>query len=69
MPCLCEVYPAICLTTEKKHGRTSVRMAARTSQADTVQYKKNEQYHTLKKTVTQSSTMSQNNKEHRIHNF
>jgi hypothetical protein len=41
MPRLCELYPGICLTTEKKHGKTSVMVAARTSQADTVQYKKN----------------------------
>jgi hypothetical protein len=33
----------------KKHGKTSVRVAARTSQADTVQYKKSEQYNTQKK--------------------
>jgi hypothetical protein len=33
----------------KKHGKASVRVAARTSQADTVRYKKNEQYNTQKK--------------------
>jgi hypothetical protein len=33
----------------KKHGKPAVRVAARTSQADTVQYKKNEQYNTQKK--------------------
>jgi hypothetical protein len=33
----------------KKHGKTSVRVAARTTQADTVKYKKNEQYNTQKK--------------------
>jgi hypothetical protein len=33
----------------KKHGKTSVRVAARTLQADTVQYKNNEQYNTQKK--------------------
>jgi hypothetical protein len=33
----------------KKHGKPSVRIAARTSQADTVQYKKNEQYNTQNK--------------------
>jgi hypothetical protein len=32
----------------KKHGKPSVRVAARTSQADTVQYKNNEQYNTQK---------------------
>jgi len=26
-PLLCELYPGICLTTEKKHGETSVRVA------------------------------------------
>jgi hypothetical protein len=31
------------------HGKTSVRVAARTSQADTVQYKNNEHYNTQKK--------------------
>jgi hypothetical protein len=35
----------------KKHGKTSVRVAARASQADTVQYKKNEQYNTQKKNI------------------
>jgi hypothetical protein len=33
----------------KKEGKTSVRVAVRTSQADTVKYKKNEQYNTHKK--------------------
>jgi hypothetical protein len=33
----------------KKHGKTSVRVATCTSQADTVQYKSNEQYNTQKK--------------------
>jgi hypothetical protein len=33
----------------KKHVKTSVMVAARTSQADTVQYKNNEQYNTQKK--------------------
>jgi hypothetical protein len=37
------------LQLRKKHGKTSVRVAARTSQADTVPYKKNEQYNTHKK--------------------
>jgi hypothetical protein len=49
VPRLCELYPGICLTTEERHGKTSVRAAARTSQADTVQYNKNEQYNTQKK--------------------
>jgi hypothetical protein len=31
------------------YGKTSVRVAAHTSQADTVQYKNNEQYNTQKK--------------------
>jgi hypothetical protein len=31
------------------HGKTSVRVATLTSQADAVQYKKNEQYNTQKK--------------------
>jgi hypothetical protein len=41
--------------------------ALQTSQADTAQYKNNEQYNTPKK-VTKSITISQNSKEHRIHN-
>ena len=27
MPHLCKLYPDICLTTEEKHGKTSVRVA------------------------------------------
>jgi hypothetical protein len=49
VPCLCELYPGICLTSEEKNGKTSVMVAARTSQADTAQYKNNEQYSTLNK--------------------
>jgi hypothetical protein len=26
VPRLCELYPGICLTTEEKHGKTSVRV-------------------------------------------
>jgi hypothetical protein len=69
VPRLCELYPGICLTTEEKvHGKTSVRVAARTSQQ--TQYNARTMNSTIhrRKTVTQSSTMSQNNKEHRIHN-
>jgi hypothetical protein len=40
---------AFALQMRKKHGRTSVRLAARTSHADTVQYKNNEQYNTQKR--------------------
>jgi hypothetical protein len=40
---------AFALLLRKKHGKTSVRVAARTAQADTVQYKNNEQYNTEKK--------------------
>jgi hypothetical protein len=40
---------AFALQLRKKHGKTSVMVAARTSQADTVQYKNNEQYNTQKK--------------------
>jgi hypothetical protein len=42
-PRLFELYPDICLRTEEKHGKTSVKVAARTTQADTVKYKNNEQ--------------------------
>jgi len=27
VPRLCELYPGICLTTEEKHGKTSVGVA------------------------------------------
>jgi hypothetical protein len=40
---------AFALQLKKKHGKTSVRVAARTSQADTVQYKNNDQYNAQKK--------------------
>jgi hypothetical protein len=39
---------AFALQLRNKHGKPSVRVAARTSQADIVQYKKNEQYNTQK---------------------
>jgi hypothetical protein len=44
-----ELCPGICLTTEEKAQKTSVRVAARTSQADIIQYKNNEQYNTQTK--------------------
>jgi hypothetical protein len=37
------------LQLSKKHGKSSARVAARTTQADTVQNKKNERYNTQKK--------------------
>jgi hypothetical protein len=40
---------AFALQLRKKHGKTSVRVASRSSQADTVQYKNIEQYNTQKK--------------------
>jgi hypothetical protein len=40
---------AFALQLREKHGKTSARVAARTTQADTVQYKNNEQYNTQKK--------------------
>jgi hypothetical protein len=49
----------------KKHGKTSVRVAARTPQADTEQWTVR---YTEEKQLTQSSTVLQNNKQHRIHN-
>jgi hypothetical protein len=49
----CPVFASYTLTfalqLREKHGKTSARVAARTSQADTVQYKNNEQYNTEKK--------------------
>jgi hypothetical protein len=47
VPRLRELYPGICLPTEE-NARKKLRVAARTSQADTVQYKNNEQYNTQK---------------------
>jgi hypothetical protein len=58
-----ELYCGICLTTEEKTGK-KLRVAARSSQTDTVQYKKMKSTIHRRKTVTKSSTMSQNNKVH-----
>jgi hypothetical protein len=38
IPCLCKLYPGICLKTEEKARKNLSWVAARTSQADTVQY-------------------------------
>jgi hypothetical protein len=48
VPRLGELYPGICLTAEEK-ARKTVRLAAHSSQADTVQYKNKEEYNTQKK--------------------
>jgi hypothetical protein len=48
VPRLCELYPGICLKTEEKTRKTSVRVAARASQADTVQKKMNSTIHRIK---------------------
>jgi hypothetical protein len=40
---------AFSLQLRKKHGKTSARVAACTTQVDTVQYKNNEQYNTQTK--------------------
>jgi hypothetical protein len=48
-PSLTSYTLAFALQLRKKHGKTSVRVASGTSQTDTVQYKKNEQYKTQKK--------------------
>jgi hypothetical protein len=69
VPCLSECTLAFALQLRKKHAETSVRVEALTTQADTVQYKNNEQYNTQNKRLTQSSTMSQNNKKQRIRNI
>jgi hypothetical protein len=45
VPRLGELYPGICLAAEEK-ARKTVRLAAHTSQADTVRYKNNEEYNT-----------------------
>jgi hypothetical protein len=63
VPRLCQLYPAFALQLRKTHGKTSVRVAARTSQADsTVQYSTRTMNSTIhrRKTVTQSSTIPQN---------
>jgi hypothetical protein len=49
VPRIHKLYPGIYLTTEEKHGKTSVKEKVRTSQADTVQHKNNGQYNTQKK--------------------
>jgi hypothetical protein len=54
VPRFCEIYPGIFLTTEEK-ARQPLRQGS-----STAQYKNNEWYNT----VTQSSTLSQNNKDH-----
>jgi hypothetical protein len=51
VPCLWELYPGIALQVRKKNGNTSVMVAARTSQGDTVQYRNNKQYNTQKKNI------------------
>ena len=43
---------AFALKLKKKHGKTSVWVAARTTEADTVQYKKNDNNTRTKKTIT-----------------
>jgi hypothetical protein len=48
-PSLTSYTLALALQLTKKHGKTSVRVAARTSQTNTVQYTNNEQYNTQKK--------------------
>jgi hypothetical protein len=48
-PSLTSYTLAFALQLMKKHGNTSVRVAARTSQTDIVQYTNNEQYKTQKK--------------------
>jgi peroxiredoxin family protein len=42
-------YPKEHIQLRKKYGKTSVGVAACTSQADTVQYKNNERYNTQNK--------------------
>jgi hypothetical protein len=48
VPRLWDLYPGVCVTIEEK-ARKNLSVAARTSQADTVQYKKIEHYSTQKK--------------------
>jgi hypothetical protein len=52
---------AFVLQLKEKHGKTSARVATRTTQADIVQYKNNEQYNIQKKnskTVTVKHNMN-----------
>jgi hypothetical protein len=48
VPHHCALYTGISLTTEEEAHKISVRVAARTSPADTVKYRNNEQYNTQK---------------------
>jgi hypothetical protein len=48
-PSLMSYILAFALQLRKKHGKTSVSVASRTSQTDTVQYTNNERYKTQKK--------------------
>jgi hypothetical protein len=49
VPSLTSYILAFALQLRDKHGKPSVRVAAHTSQTDTVQYTNNEQYKTQKK--------------------
>jgi hypothetical protein len=53
---------AFALQLRKNHGKTSVRVAARTSQADTVQYKQT-QYITSRHSTSQADTVQYKNNE------
>jgi uncharacterized protein (DUF927 family) len=65
---------AFALHLRKKHGKTSVRVAAvhhkQTVQYSTIQYSTRTMNSTIygRTTVIQISTVSQNNTDHRIHN-
>jgi hypothetical protein len=48
VPCLCELYPGICLETGKKHGKSSVRVAQNKNN-EQAQYKNNEIQYTEEK--------------------
>jgi hypothetical protein len=49
VPVLASYTLAFALKLRRKHGKPSIRVAARTSQADAVQYKKNKKYNTQTK--------------------
>jgi hypothetical protein len=66
-PSLMSYTLAFALQLRKKHGKTSVRVASCTSQTQYNTRTMNSTKH-RRKIVTQSITMSQNNKERRIHN-
>jgi phage protein D len=48
VPRLCKLYPDLCLTTEEKHGKTSVRVAKECQLAGWKQNIQNRTYATIR---------------------